>query len=253
MKAILFVVCLGWYISTASAQHSVCVSASGPCVTVTSPVTLTGHIHQFITPLFQWQKYDGSAWVPIGTNDSVYTVTQPGTYRLKVTEYGPDCYGHDFYSSQVCLAACTVVPVSFVRFTAATTDRITTLRWETAGADSLVLQRSESGIFVDIASVPTSGSRQEPARTTQYRLKAVSVDGKMAYSEIIAVKKDISFDRPVAIQIITMSGARVFSGVRTFANEAMLTQFVSRTVPSSGVYCVQIQQDNCTRSSLFQK
>lgn len=251
MKQILLVVLLSFCGSVATAQtRSVCISANAPCVTSTSTVTLTGHTQGFTVPVFEWQTRDGASWIHVGSNDSIYTAQQSGIYRLKVIEAGSSCHS---YSNELCITTCTVVPVVFSRFTAATTDRITTLRWETSGADSLVLQRSESGIFVDIASVPTSGSRQEPARTTQYRLKAVSVDGKMAYSEIIAVKKDISFDRPVAIQIITMSGARVFSGVRTFANEAMLTQFVSRTVPSSGVYCVQIQQDNCTRSSLFQK
>ncbi len=252
MKQILLVGLLSFCGSVSTAQaRNVCISASAPCVTSTSPATLTGHVQGFTAPVFEWQKQDGGTWIGVGSNSAVYVAIESGMYRLRVIETGSACYQ---YSNELCIGTCTVVPVVFTTFLASTTDRTTTIRWTTEGADSLVLQRSDNGaIFTDIASVPTSGTRQEPARTAQYRLKAVSVDGKMAYSEIVAVKKDINFDQPVAIQIIMMNGARVFSGVRTFANEAVLTQFVSRIVPSGGVYCVQIQQGNCTRSVLFQK
>ena len=252
MKQILLVGLLSFCGSVSTAQaRNVCISASAPCVTSTSPATLTGHVQGFTAPVFEWQKQDGGTWIGVGSNSAVYVAIESGMYRLRVIETGSACYQ---YSNELCIGTCTVVPVVFTTFLASTTDRTTTIRWTTEGADSLVLQRSDNGaIFTDIASVPTSGTRQEPARTAQYRLKAVSVDGKMAYSEIVAVKKDINFDQPVASQIIMMNGARVFSGVRTFANEAVLTQFVSRIVPSGGVYCVQIQQGNCTRSVLFQK
>ena len=252
MKQILLVGLRSFCGSVSTAQaRNVCISASAPCVTSTSPATLTGHVQGFTAPVFEWQKQDGGTWIGVGSNSAVYVAIESGMYRLRVIETGSACYQ---YSNELCIGTCTVVPVVFTTFLASTTDRTTTIRWTTEGADSLVLQRSDNGaIFTDIASVPTSGTRQEPARTAQYRLKAVSVDGKMAYSEIVAVKKDINFDQPVAIQIIMMNGARVFSGVRTFANEAVLTQFVSRIVPSGGVYCVQIQQGNCTRSVLFQK
>lgn len=252
MKQILLVGLLSFCGSVSTAQaRNVCISASAPCVTSTSPATLTGHVQGFTAPVFEWQKQDGGTWIGVGSNSAVYVAIESGMYRLRVIETGSACYQ---YSNELCIGTCTVVPVVFTTFLASTTDRTTTIRWTTEGADSLVLQRSDNGaIFTDIASVPTSGTRQEPARTAQYRLKAVSVDGKAVYSPVVATRKDIAFDQPLTVQIFAMNGAQLFSCTRMFNHDAGLTQFVRYKVSQDGVYCVRIVQGDCTRTFLFQR
>lgn len=256
MKAILTLI-VSIVLSMSVHAHSVCITASAPCITSTTPVVLTGSINGFITPQIEWQRFTTGTWQRIAGNASVFTATEPGRYRLSVTEYGPGCYGQTFYSNELCITTCTVVPVSRIKdFTASATDDDVDLRWDVDDAQSVIVQwGSSSTTFVDVATVPAQIRRYTDILRGDgfYRITAIGPDGSKQVSEVVVIKARILSEEPATIAVYTFDGKLVVPPhKRKIANEAVLTQLIAGLVKMSGVYYIHIAQKTWIKTFALQ-
>lgn len=227
--------------------------------------------------------YTPSAANAAGTNWSfVYGSTMFNDLSGLATGGGADCNVGYCRTSEFSPCIDNVLPVTLVSFEAKWNGQYSELNWRTAQeihAYRFVIERSQDGVhFVSIGvssaegtetagHVYLFGDHDVPEGTIYYRLRQEDLDGKIAYSDIKAVFRDIKaalFVSPnpsngtftilltgqtsaVHVQVHTALGTLLYEVNHPAA--ATISLPVSLTGQHPGMYIVSVTDEHSTRSS----
>lgn len=192
-----------------------------------------------------WQSYSGGS----GTAWNFYTNTRvaPATTRqIRIrlqAELIFNRYAINVYFDDISLTKPSLVPVRLVSFTANETDGYVKLNWNVEAELNLgryELERSKNGInFSSITTILpgrasyayTDNVNGIEADNFYYRIKMIDIDGKISYSNILAVQtkaKSITISPNPAADYIRINGT-IKKGMVSITNASGITVLTTNT------------------------
>lgn len=177
--------------ATASASSPVIFPGTGVTLFGNAVLHNTGSVPGGVTGVsWKWEAVGGTSFISSLQNP---VATQPGTYRLIVTETRSGCKD----TALVSLAPGSVLPMKFTDFTA-NADRqrkVNALSWKMADAGAINLfevEKSFNGVdfrtaayvFADLGFTAYTFNDKASDQTVYYRIKAIGKAGEVVYSDV---------------------------------------------------------------------